>query len=455
MTGRFATGRTHWVIDFGSGYNRWTSRQQRLYAGGLIGLLREEKRDVPTLSFAIKALARLAFVDASAVIPFASDRRPPLREMAVRSLPWLDGGQGIPVLIECLGDDRARWAIYALRKSFSEMPRSRVLAELRAVPTNKVTVAKEVVRLLGEMGGEEAYRDLLALDRPGVHRDVRIALLRALWDHLDRPDTWRVFERAAADPDWVLSTKLADIPLGRLSTEAEARVVELLAKILSRAEPEARLELLKRAAYLPLRDERRSLFSRLLDHMGAKSPDEALAALGAVLQRMMPGEAKVVSARLSELAPRRQLLVAFVPAVVARTGPYAAGHHMSVAQGLLAALQGDPLAVPQFIHLSSRLRGWLDLADTFIQLSGRDLLHYDAMVAALAAVHHVVHPELLEAKLAKERDPRLRRLALAALEQAASPNNGWTTERRARLLVYQRDPSPAVSGPASFIFPPE
>ncbi|HLM72060.1 MAG TPA: hypothetical protein VK459_05205, partial [Polyangiaceae bacterium] len=455
MTGRFATGRAHWVIDFVSGHNRWTARQQRSYSQGLLSLLREEKRDVPTLSFAIKTLARLAYVDAAAVLPFASDPRPPIREIAIRSLPWLDGGQGIPVLIECLGDDRARWAIYSLRKSFSEMPRSRVLAELRAVPTAKVTVAKEVVRLLGEMGGEEAYRDLLALDRPGVHRDVRIALLRALWDHLDRPDTWGIFERAAVDPDWVLSSKLADIPLGRLSTEAEGRVVELLAKILSRAEPEARLDLLKRAAYLPLRDEKRSLFSRLLDHMGAKSTDEAQAALGAVLQRMTPGEATAVIARLIELAPRRRLLVVFVPTIVARTGPYAAGHHVKVAEGLLSALRGDPLAVPHYLDLTSRLRGWRDLADALINLSGRDILHYDAMVAAIAAIRHCVHPEPLEERLAKERDPRLRRLALAALEQAASPNNGWTSERRARLLVYQRDPSHAVSGPASFVFPPE
>lgn len=455
MTGRFATGRTHWVIDFDTGHNRWTACQQQRYSEGLVMLLREEKRDVPTLSFAIKTLVRLAFVDASAVLPFASDPRPPVREITIRAIPRLDAGQGIPVLIESLGDDRARWAIYALRKSFSEMPRSRVLEELRAVPTTKVTVAKEVVRLLGEMGGEEAYRDLLALDRPGVHRDVRIALLRALWDHLDRAPTWAIFERAAADPDWVVSVKLADIPLGRLSTEAEARVVELLTKILARAEPEARLDLLKRAAYLPLRDERRSLFSRLLDHMGTKSTDEARAALEAVLWRMTPGEASAVIAKLSELAPKRRHLVVFVPVLVAKTGPYAAGHHVRVAEGLLSALKGDPLAVPYYIDLVSRLRGWKDLAEAFVHLSGRDLLHHDAMASAIAAVKHCVHPEVLEERLAKERDPKLRRLALAALEQAASPNHGWTKERRARLQSYQHDPSPAVSGPASFVFPPE
>lgn len=455
MTGRFATGRSHWVVDFGAGYGRWTSRQQRAYAEGLLSLLRDEKRDVPTLSFALSTLVRLAFVDASAVIQFASDRRPPLREIAVRALPWIDGGQGIPVLIECLGDDRARYAIYALRKAFAEMPKSRVLAELRAVPTNKVTVAKEVVRLLGEMGGSEAYHDLLALDRPGVHRDVRIALLRALWDHLDRPETWAIFEKAAADPDWVLASKLADIPLGRLSNEAESRVVELLAKILARSEPEARLDLLKRAAYLPLRDERRSLFKNLLAHVGAKATEEAQAALAAVLQRMTSREVSAVVDRLSELLPRRQLLVVLVPAIAARTGPYASGHHVRVAEGLLAALKKDPLAVSYYLDLGSRLLGWRDLADALLDLSSRDLLHYDAMTSAISAVRACVHPEPLEEKLAQGRDPRLRRLALAALEKAASPNNGWTKERRARLERYRSDPSPAVSGPASFVFPPE
>ena len=58
----------------------------------------------------------------------------------------LDARQGVPVLIEALGDNRARFAIYALRKVFSELAREDALAELRAVPTTKVTVAKEVLR---------------------------------------------------------------------------------------------------------------------------------------------------------------------------------------------------------------------------------------------------------------------------------------------------------------------
>ncbi|WP_433934896.1 hypothetical protein AB3662_09800 [Sorangium cellulosum] len=455
MTGRFATGRTHWVVDFGAGHGRWTARQQERYAASLRALLKDETCDVPTQRFAVSTLIRLAYADASAFTPFASDPRQPVREMAVRGLPWLDAGQGVPVLIECLGDDRARWAIYALRKVFAEMTRQRVLAELRAVPTTKVTVAKEVVRLLGEMGGEDAYRDLLRLDTPKAHRDVRIALLRALWDHLDRRETWDVFARAVQDPDWIVASKLADIPLGRLSTEAEQRVVGLLAAILGRAEPEARLDLLRRAAHLPLRDEKRALFDRLLGHMGATAPEEAAEALAAALARMQPGEVRRVVQRLGELAPRRRHLVAFLPVLSARLGAYAPQHHRAVGEGLLAALKQDALAVPQYLGLAARLLPWRELGQALTDLGRRDLLHHDAMVAAMAAVHACVHPSLLEQELRGSKDPRLRRLALEALVQAASPKNGWTEERRALLAErYRKDPSPAVAGPASFVTPP-
>ncbi|MFO0754914.1 MAG: hypothetical protein U0359_00365 [Byssovorax sp.] len=454
MVGRFATGRTHWVIDFGTGFARWTASQQRTYAMGLTGLLADADRDVPTLRFAISTLVRLPFADASAILPYAADPRPPLREMAIRGLPHLDARQGVPVLIEALGDDRARWAIYALRKVFSELRTADVLAELRRVPTTKVTVAKEVVRLLGELGGDEAYRDLLALDRPDLHRDVRIALLRALWDHLERAETWAIFERAVRDPDWIVASKLADVPLGRLSTTAEEKVVALLATILGRAEPEARLDLLKRATYLPLRDEARLLFGRLLSHLGAEVPDEAAAALSAVLFRMRSTEAAMVSKRLVELAPRRKHLLAFIPVLAGRLGPYGQPIHLHIARDLLAALGADPLAVVPYLTLGAKAWDHKQLAEAIERLAGKDLLHHDAMGAAIAAIGACVHPALLEERLRRSNHPAVRRLGLAALVEAARPKHGFTRERRALLVAYQKDPSPAVAGPASFVFPP-
>jgi len=332
--------------------------------------------------------------------------------------------------------------------------RRSAIADLRAVPMKKVTVAKEVVRLLGEIGGGDAYQELLRLNAPGAHRDVRIAVLRALWDHLDKPQTWEIFEKAVRDPDWVVASKLADIPLGRLSTETEERVVVLLSTILGRSEPEARIDLLKRMATIPLSDSRRSLMQRLLVHMGTDAPEEAALALGAALQRMHSGEVDAVVRRLSELIPRGRHFLAFLPHIQARLGPYSSEMHRKVGKGFLTALQSNPVMVPHYLNLGSRFWEYQELSKQLLELAKKDWLYHEAMDAALSAVRSCVHPEQLEDRLADHRDWRIRRLALAALLQAAAPENGWTRERRNRLVTYQKDKAPGVAGPAQFVFPP-
>jgi hypothetical protein len=342
-----------------------------------------------------------------------------------------------------------------LRKAFRQMSEAETLAYLARAPMNKVTVAKEVVRLLGEMRSDEAYRQLMGFDRPELHRDVRVALLRALFDHLERPPTWSVLERAVADPDWILAGKLAEVPLARLSAENEERVGKLLAAVLARREPEARLALLARVPSLPLRDDGRLLFRACLELLGASRPEECEAACSAVLQRMRPGEVDVVLQRMRELIPRRRTLSAWLARVPAHAHSYAGAHLHNVARGLLVALSHDPLAVRLQLELAARVLQWRDLASTFVDISKRGLLHADAMTAAKAAVDACAHPELLEQHLTDQPDPNLRRLALAALLSAAGPGRGWTSERRERLERYRRDTAPLVAAAASFVFPPE
>jgi len=454
MTGRFATGRTSWAIRFARGQGRWTSRLHALHAGAWTNILADDKRDVPTLIAAIHSLAALAFAPRDALLPFASDPRQPVRETAIRALPWLDGGQGIPVLLACLEDARARWAIYALRKAFSEMKKERVLAYLREAPTSKVTVAKEVVRLLGELGGRESYDELLALDRkPDLHRDVRIALLRAVWDHLEREETWPILERAVAHPDWVVASKLADVPLGRLSASAQERIVDLLVRILKRPEPEARLDLLRRCAHLPLGDAKRTLLRALVAHLGAPRPDESLAAAQAVLVRMTADEVELVIERLRELSSRRQLMVVLVPAFAPHA--YSPAHLRRLAESIVTMLARDPLATTHYVRFAGRVFGWKQLVAVLEDLGTRDFLHSDAMAAACDAIAQCVHPADIESALAKHANPRLRRLAVEALKHAAAPSKGWSRERREKLEVYRKDRAPLVAAAAVYIFPPD
>jgi hypothetical protein len=187
--------------------------------------------------------------------------------------------------------------------------------------------------------------------------------------------------------------------------------------------------------------------------LGAARPDEARTAAQAVLSRMQPGEIDTVAQRLGELSGRRQLMLELVPAFEPKT--YSAPHVRKLAEKIAALLAADPLAIVPFVRFASRLFGWKLLVALFRDLAQRNLLHADAMTAAADAIRHCVHPVQLEAALAKEANPRLRRLGVEALRQSAVPRHGWSEERRHKLSTYQHDPDPLVAGAAAYIFPPD
>ena len=455
MQGRFATGKTRWAIDFDGGYFRWTPRQQAIHAGTQAAIVNRAECAVPAARKVIETLARLGFVPPTAILALAADPRPAVRDLAVTSLSWLDQGEGTPTLLEALGDARARIAVYALRKVLQEMSEARVLTVLREAPRTKVTVAKEIVRLLGSLGGDEAFADLVALDQPGLHRDVRIALLRALWDHLDRAESWTVLERASADPDATIALRLFEIPAFRLSVDGDARLSRLLARVLVRPGIEGRNELLQRTATLALADRERHLFGACLALMSSSSLREYATATAAVLARMAPGEAEIVAACIKALMTDPRVLREMLKALGSCIGPYSAPHRNQVARDTLEALARDPQMAAQHLWLSSILLTWRQMADLLISLAARDALHFDMMTTAVDTMSRCAEPEQLEAALATHFDARLRRLALAALERAAGGLSAWTPARRARLLVFRGDFSVLVSGRALFVFPPD
>lgn len=455
VQGRFATGKTHWVLHFGAGYERWTPALQARQVTALRGVLAGQKLDTPSAFPAIHMLAALAFVPATHLIELASDPRQPVREIAVRSLPRLDGGEGVPTLLDCLGDSRARWAIYALRRAFADLSQDEILAILRKAPLARVTVAKEVVRLLGDMGGQKAYRQLLEMADDDLHRDVRIALLRALWNHLERDETWPVFERAAADPDWVVASRLADVPTYRLSQKSEERLAGLLVQVLGHPDPEARIGLLPRLGHLPLRDARSTLFHGVLGHLDSDSIDEVALAFAAVLGRMTAKQVDAVMTRVTTLMSRRQAVIAVLDTLGRFVGPYARKPVRALARKLLKPLADDPLSVCRYLELAAKVLGASDLAEALQDLARRGLLHADAMAAAKDAVRACSRPGPLEKALSGNEDSNLRRLALTALTCAAAPERGWTRERRKRLERYRRDKDPLVAGAAAYILPPD
>lgn len=466
VRGRFATGKTRWLLPFTDGFFRWTPTQQAKFAGQIDRVTADIDRDTPTVFWALVRLPALQFMAPTALLTLADDKRPAVLEKAVRTLGRCDAGQGVEKLLVCLDDSRARYAIYSLRRAVLELPPDAALPLLRKVPMQKVTVAKEVVRLLGELRSDAAYGALLALDGPTLHRDIRIALLRALWDHLDRDPTWQILQQAATGSDWVLASRVGDVPPDRLTVEVDRKLSQVLAQVLNRPEPEARLDLLRRAAQLPIRDRDRTFLAACLARLDSRFMDEVSAALQAALARAGEQDVPAVTQALQQLRGNRRALAVLCDQMTAKL-PTQVPVALAIAQGLVQSLADDEQATPVYLRVAlgvytqplqpSRL---VDLLRD-LQRAGR--LHAQALLALKEVVQSlpisrlpIEGVEALIGSLCQSREAELRWVGLLLLVTLAAPEHGqgWTSERRARLQQATLDASPLVASYAQFVFPP-
>lgn len=105
------------------------------------------------------------------------------------------------------------------------------------------------------------------------------------------------------------------MPAERLSATSEPRLAALLAQILARPEPEVRLELLRRAPDLQLRDRERVLLAAYLRQLDSPFTDEVIAAAAAVLGRAQAGDVAAIERALDALRPKRLPLMLVVQAL--------------------------------------------------------------------------------------------------------------------------------------------
>jgi len=452
--GRFSTGRTRFVPAWNDDFYRWTPEQQAIFAQTLFTIASDNSRATSEIPPIISRLAAMPFISPAPLITFASDTRPPVREAALRTLGRLDAGQGIPTLLEALNDERARIAIYALRNSLLSMPQTEALALLRNAPLIQVTVAKEVVRLIGDLKSEAAYRELLAIDERDLHRDVRVALLRAFWPYVEQPEVWEIFTRAAQASDVALARGVVHIPADGISASAQKRLTALVALLLVHPESEVRIDVLQRCHQHPLTDNEHLLFARLLVLMNSHLPDECKLAAQAVFATYTGHEAGLVEEAMRDLlSNRRALLLAcqnFLAMVLSNRQ-----YLLPTTRAVLAALATDRLTLALRIEIIVRGLPWEEVGPACLQLV--DKLHADALGwMEKALLQAATRPDAqlydLETTFAASSDERLRRLALEALIAQSRQPGGWSDELIERLEIYRQDPSALVAEAAQFTF---
>ena len=472
--GKFSTGRTRFVLPMQHGFERWTPTQQQTFALTLSEIVSDHERDTPTVISVLWQMAALPDAPPPALWRVArrqSTKNLAARDTALRALARLDAGQGVEELIAALDDDRARIAIYALRAVLLEMPTARALEILRAAPTNKVTVGKEIVRLLGDLKEAEALDDLLQWATRDLHRDVHIALLRALWEHLEDARVWPILASAAQAPDAAISTMAARTTAPRLSAEAQKNLAQMLAQLARHPEAMVRLSVLQRCIINPVQDSEMVLRDSIFAALQAEAPDEYQAAARAIFQ-LYPRDSETIAEAISQLMPRRRalhdVLTQFSNEVAHNARLREAG------RAVLVRLAADALCAPWRARLAVRVLNAQELRDLLGEFMQQNLLHYETLhalcdeIAPAAAannvawwsdafqnVTHLRAPEKLETILKGNQDERLRRVALSCLVAAARDKRGWTAERCERLAQFQNDAAPLVSGAAQFTFAPE
>lgn len=476
FAGKFGTGRTRFVLPVDRGFQRWWPTQRATFAKTLHEVTQDAERDSPALLRVIAQLAALLDQpDATRrLISLADVRNPKLvtRDAALRALGRLDAGQGLSSLLDALNDDRGRIAIYALRRAFLEQPPHAALQQLRIVPREKVTVAKEVARLIGDLPINAARSELLEWVQQPLHRDVRVAVLRALWGHLQDAAVWDVLDQAALDTDPSIAASVSQIPSEGLSTEQQRRLAHLLATLLKHPDAGARRKTLERCNALLISDVDRVLSAPLMTALKSSIPDEVELAAHALFATYAGQDAIAVAPVVRELLPNRRSLNALLLAFESRIGRDArsAEQLMPTFEVISQVLSKDPLCVTWRLRLAAVSLSGDELAERLI--ASNESLHSDALAAVLmtfegdasdSTIANLLGSrrlvdrtalQQLERRLAGHPDERLRRIALAALIAQSQAFAGWTQELRERLKAYAEDSSPLVASAAAFTFPP-
>ena len=450
------------------GYHRYTQKQQAILAGTLHSIIwlpagDQLPKDVWTMLRAMNSLALLPATDPARLIELSSDTRPMIADSATRALGRLDGGQGIPALIAALGDARARVAIYALRQAMADLPAARVVGQLSHAPLEKVTVAKETIRLIGEFGGAAGLEWLVRAASQNLHRDVRIALLRGLWDHLEDPRAWDFLREAARSADGQVLNGVVRIPADRLSRESRRQLIDLLTGLASHSDAIIRLAVLQRFVELPLPDEEGRLIGAAMQSLAARSQDERHAAARVIAANSTSSDVQRIAEAIGAQRAQRRLLQDFVTVLLAEAFLDAAKRRrlMPLAARVVEILRTDPYTAGLRLRLAAGILGFQGFEQELGRLIGEQFpiaaIQADAAIALQQLRQSPEQAQLapLEERLASAADPQLRRLALTVLFAQACDQERWSETRRSRLEKYRADLAPEVAIPAQFFFEAE
>ncbi|GHO84719.1 hypothetical protein [Dictyobacter formicarum] len=367
-----------------------------------------------------------------------------------------------------------RSTLRALWRALRRMPEEAAFYLLTSYTFPQLMVQKEIIFLIGKLSLDAAYQYLLDLQTQSErHPDLRAAGIRALWNHLDRPQTWEILQLAASSASSSMAFKIGHISPEQLTPQELQQLLRLLHTVLQHSGQEARLELLQNIAQLSLRDTQRILTPTLLNAMLSQSTAEVEAAITAFMAICTDRDIPQLQESLRILYMDRRRMFELLPCFsLWRSTKYRNFLNISerklkskrkLALALFAVLAEYPATGKVRLCNAFKLLPMADIIELLKHLAETNQLHADALMDACDLLN-ATYPrtmttddlQAVQDALAEHPDERLRRVALAALIAQAREtrySSNWTPELIARLHTYQSDPSLLVAEAALNVFP--
>jgi hypothetical protein len=477
LRGRYTTGKTGWVPPARSGFHRWLPRQQASLRDLLLRIAHDTERSAWERMSVLHILPRLLGVTADTLTPFLGSKDVPTVEAVLGALAWLDRPEpALPLLLEHLDGDRARVAMYAVPRVATLVPPETLSAALGSLLSReklKVTVHKEVVRLLGAFRTPHSLALLRQQwDRPQLHRDVRIAVGHAARQLLDDPAAWELLEALAHSPDAYVAASLLDQRPLELSPDVRPRYTALVLQVSRHPELPVRRQALSALPGWSAGTEEqvaREVAGRVMDLSSGAEWHEAARALvevtreGKSFDQVKDCVTVLVSAPVAEGqdagrerdVPARQRLKALCQLLLALPRPSLLRLRARLAE-VARVLSRDASLWPESASLRLASLEWREAATaaTGVLELAVEVREEPFFAPALAA--HVAHavgqpgaewtPEaLLESA---DRVMPEAPLAAVALVSAAGQRLHWREDAARRLRALRQHPSAAVRAAA-------
>ncbi len=458
LSGRYGTRGARWLPAVAPAVVRsWSPAQVDAYVRVLragvadAGLVRATRGSVAT---ALAAIAPTAVDDLLAAPDVL------VAEAAMTGLGHSDRPfESMRSLLGHVDTDRARVALYAAARCARHVPPAWLAGTLDA-PRAKVTARKELARWQARYRPDGALDALVrAWNRPGEHRDVRIAVLGSLRSWIGDDRVAAVLDEACRGDRFVAGAVLEVGPTA-LAPARRAGYGALVRRLTTHPDPDvARAAVATLARWVPwTRDVQLSLVAFLTD-LGVTTTwrSAASAALTPTVWTALPDLLPAVVSRLASVPdlPDAELLrdrpawqrVAHLVDGLCHQGSVVRRHPGPVL-GVALLLAGEPVAV----RFAARLRAVLvwpgpDLVEDLRALAA---LVADRPVAARAAAAELNVEQWEPADVGPAVDAMVDGASTGAghlgvtLIATAGPRAGWTPPWRDRLRALRAHHDPDV-----------